>query len=292
MNNFKAGFVSIIGLPNVGKSTLLNALMGTKLSIVTPKAQTTRHRLRAILTTDEYQIVFSDTPGIIEKPGYKLHDAMNEYIRQALSDADIFILVTEAAMDPQKAHFPEKLSTTKRPVIHILNKIDVLSQEEVMLKLDAWKAILPAAMHIPVSAVNKFNVESVLANILLNLPEHEAFFPGDDLSDRNLRFFVSEIIRESLFMQYQQEVPYCCEIQVDEFTEKENITVIKTTVFVGRDSQKSIIIGENGKAIKRLGITSRKQIEEFLGTRVYLEINVKVSDDWRSNAEQIKRFGY
>lgn len=292
MNNFKAGFVSIIGLPNVGKSTLLNALMGTKLSIVTPKAQTTRHRLRAIMSTDEYQIVFSDTPGIIEKPGYKLHEAMNEYIQQALSDADIFVLVNEACMDPGKAYFPEKLSTTKKPVLNVLNKIDLMTQEEVMAKLEAWKTVLPGAVHIPVSALKDFNVKSVLSEIVTGLPEHQAYFPDDELSDRNLRFFVSEIIRECLFIQFKQEVPYCCEVQVDEFTEKENVTVIQTTVYVGRDSQKSIIIGEGGKAIKRLGITSRKQIEEFMGTKVYLEINVKVSENWRSDPTQMKRFGY
>lgn len=292
MNKFKAGFVSIIGLPNVGKSTLLNVLMGTKLSIVTPKAQTTRHRLRAIMSTDEYQIVFSDTPGIIEKPGYKLHEAMNEYIQQALSDADIFVLVNDAAMDPKKAYFPEKLSTTRKPVLNVLNKIDLLTQEEVIENLDIWKTVLPNAIHIPVSALKDFNVKSVLAEIVSGLPEHMAYFPDDELSDRNLRFFVSEIIRECLFIQFRQEVPYCCEVQVDEFTEKENVTVIQTTVYVGRDSQKSIIIGEGGKAIKRLGITSRKQIEEFLGTKVYLEINVKVSENWRSDPTQMKRFGY
>jgi len=290
--NHKSGFVSIIGLPNVGKSTLLNTLMGTKLSIVTPKAQTTRHRLRAILTGEGYQIVFSDTPGIIIKPGYKLHDAMNDYIQQALADADVFVLVTEAAMEPEKVYFPEKLKTTKRPIIHVLNKIDLLNQQEVMNRLEEWRIILPDASHYAVSAVNKFNVETIKEEIIEKLPEHAAYFPDDELSDRNLRFFVSEIIREAVFMQFQQEVPYCCEVQIDEFTEKENITVIKSYLYVSRDSQKSIIIGENGKAIKRLGITSRKQIEEFLGKKVFLEINVKVSDDWRGNALQIKRFGY
>ena len=292
MNKHKAGFVSIIGLPNVGKSTLLNALMGTKLSIVTPKAQTTRHRLRAILNGEGYQIVLSDTPGIIQKPGYRLHDAMNDYIQQALSDADIYILVTEAAMEPEKVYFPEKLSSTKRPVIHVLNKIDHLNQQEVFERLGAWQKILPNALHYPVSALNNFNVNTILNEILSFLPEHAAYFPDDDISDRHLRFFVSEIVREALFIQFKQEVPYCCEVQVDEFTEKDNVTVIKTILYVERDSQKSIIIGEKGKAIKRLGIESRRQIEDFLGVKVFLEISVKVSDDWRGNALQMKRFGY
>lgn len=291
-NPHKAGFANIIGLPNVGKSTLLNALMGTKLSIVSPKAQTTRHRIRTILSGEGYQIVISDTPGIIQKPGYKLHDAMNEYISQALTDADVFILVTEAGMDAGKTFFPEKLKTTKRPVIHVLNKIDQLEQTAVISALDEWKKVLPRAIHIPVSAVNQFNIASVLDEIVSHLPEHEPYFPDDELSDRNLRFFASEIIRENIFLQYQQEIPYCCEVQVEEFSEKQDIYVIKSIVYVSRDSQKSIIIGEKGKAIKRLGMASRKRLEEFLGIKVFLDISVKVAEDWRSNSSQIQRFGY
>lgn len=292
MNMHKAGFASIIGLPNVGKSTLLNALMGTKLSIVTPKAQTTRHRIRTILSGEGYQVVISDTPGIIQKPGYKLHDAMNEYVNQALSDADIFILVTEAGMDPKKSFFPEKLKTTKQPVIHVLNKIDRMEQVDVVALLKTWEDVLPSAVHLPVSAVNHFNIDRVRDEIISRLPEHDPYFPDDELSDRNLRFFASEIIRENIFLQYQQEVPYHCEVQVEEFTEKENIYVIKAIIFVGRDTQKSILIGQGGKAIKKLGTESRKRLEDFLGIKVFLDISVKVAEDWRSNSSQIKRFGY
>ncbi|PKP23158.1 MAG: GTPase Era [Bacteroidetes bacterium HGW-Bacteroidetes-21] len=288
----KAGFANILGAPNVGKSTLMNAMLGQKLSIISPKAQTTRHRILGILNAEEYQIVFSDTPGIINKPSYKMHEAMMEFVNQALVDADVFMFVTEATQNPDEVAIPEKLKTTETPVIHVLNKIDLTGQEEIEAKMEKWKTLLPNAQTIPVSAVKNFNVAKVLMEILNVLPVHPPYYDKDEMSDRSLRFFVSEIIREKILDYYHQEIPYSCEVQIDEFQEKSDITVIKAVIYVARDSQKSIIIGEKGKAIKHLGIEARKDIEIFLDGRIYLELFVKVAENWRENPRQLKRFGY
>lgn len=287
----KAGFVSIIGEPNVGKSTLLNALLGEKLSIISPKAQTTRHRILGILNSDEYQVVFSDTPGIV-KPNYKMQENMMEYVNQALIDADVFIFVVDANHLTERVPIPQKLTETKQPVLLVLNKIDLLSQDEVLIKQEEWKNHFPKAVPILVSAIKSFNVARIMVELIQLLPEHPAYYPKDEMSDRNIRFFVSEIIREKIFLFYHQEIPYSCEVQIDAFQEKEKITVISAIIYVSRESQKGILIGNGGKALKNLGVEARRDIEKFLDTKIYLELLVKVSDDWRNNEDQLKRFGY
>jgi len=287
----KAGFVNIIGLPNVGKSTFMNAILGEKLSIITPKAQTTRHRILGILNSEDYQIVFSDTPGII-KPKYKMQETMMDYVNQALTDADVLLLVTEINEDALTAHIPEKITTTKRPVIHLINKIDLNEQDFVVSQLEKWTERLPNAIHIPVSAIKNFNISKVLIEILHKLPEHEAYYPKDELSDRNMRFFVSEIIREKILLNYKQEIPYSCEVQIEEYVEKENIVHIRAIIYVNRESQKSILIGKGGLALKRVGTQARIDIEKFIDSKVFLELFVKVSDNWRNNPKQLRSFGY
>ncbi len=286
---YKAGFVNIIGNPNVGKSSLLNALLGEKLCIVSPKVQTTRHRIKAFYTTDTMQIIFSDTPGLLN-PNYKLQECMKEAIDEALEDADIILFITSVEENPS---IPEFLKTLSIPVIVVINKIDLIkTQNQLKEIVNVWKSLLPDSTVIAVSALHKFNLQTILTVIEEKLPEHPPYFDTDSLSDRNLRFFVSELIREKIYLYYHQEIPYSTEVIIDDFIELETFTKIYATVFVMRDSQKAILIGEKGSAIKQLGIESRKDIEQFLGTKVYLELRVKVLKNWRNDPIVLKRLGY
>jgi GTPase len=288
----KSGFVNIIGHPNVGKSTLMNLLTGEKLSIITPKAQTTRHRILGIVNGEDYQIVYSDTPGIV-KPHYKLHESMMKFVQSALQDADIFIYLTEIGENSFDEEVVEKIRLSGKPLIFVINKVDLASPEEVQAKIAGWQEKLPDALIIPTSAKLNFNVDKVIAEVISRLPESPPYFPKDDeLSDRPLRFFISEMIREKIFLQFQKEVPYSAEVVVESFKENPNITVITAMIYVERETQKAIILGHHGAAIKRLGTSARKDIEAFIGNRVYLELSVKVSDDWRQDELKLKRFGY
>jgi GTP-binding protein Era len=287
----KAGFVNIIGNPNVGKSTLMNSLLGEKLSIITPKAQTTRHRILGILNEDDYQIVFSDTPGILE-PHYKLHQSMMKFVESAFEDADLFIFVTEAGEEFNNTIFLERITKLKIPVLVLVNKIDLSSQEAVEKNLSDWSKRIPNAEIMPVSALLKFNLEKVFDWIKANLPENPPFFSKEDITDKPEKFFVAEIIREKIFLNYSQEIPYSTEVEIDTFIEEETITKIRAIIYVARDSQKGIIIGNKGEALKKVGTQARKDIELFLGKKVFLETFVKVSKDWRNNENQLKKFGY
>jgi GTP-binding protein Era len=288
----RSGFVNIIGNPNVGKSTLMNLLTGEKLSIITPKAQTTRHRILGIVNGEDYQIVYSDTPGIV-KPHYRLHESMMKFVETALQDADIFIYLTEVGENQFDPEVVTKIRKSKKPLIFIINKIDLVSPDEVELKLAYWREKMPDAVIIPVSARLNHNLDKVTEEVLRNLPESPPYFPKDDeLSDRPLRFFIAEIIREKIFLQYKKEIPYSAEVVVESFKEDEKITVISATVFVERETQKAIILGHQGSAIKRLGMAARKDIEAFIGAKVYLDLSIKVSDDWRQDEKKLRRFGY
>ena len=287
----KAGFVNIIGYPNVGKSTLMNALIGEKLSIITPKAQTTRHRIMGILNSEETQIVFSDTPGILESH-YKLHDSMMKFVESAFEDADIFLLVVEVEATFDNVNILDKLSKTNIPVIVLINKIDISEQTLVAAKLLEWQKILPKAEIIPVSALKKFNLDKVLNSINSFLPENPPYFSKDELTDKPEKFFIAEIIREKIFLYYQQEIPYCTEVMIESFKEEETIYKIRAIIYVARESQKGIIIGHQGAALKKVGTVARKDMEAFLEKKVFLEMFVKVSKDWRDNEIQLKKFGY
>lgn len=287
----RAGFVSIIGNPNAGKSTLLNALIGETLSITTPKAQTTRHRILGILNGEGYQIVFSDTPGMVH-PHYKLQESMLEAVEDSLSDADVFLLISDRGEEFKNTDIIEKVKASGLPVILLVNKIDLSGQEEVVQKLQQLQAEWPRAELLPVSALHKFNIEAVIDKILAHLPEHPAYFPEDELSDRNMRFFVSEIIREKLLLYYQKEIPYSVEVVVEAYEEKPHIDHIRALIFVEKESQKGIIIGPNGAAVKRLGTEARRRIEQFTGKKAFLEIQVKVLQNWRNSENALKRFGY
>jgi len=287
----KSGFVNIIGNPNVGKSTLMNALVGQKLSIITSKAQTTRHRIMGIVNGEDFQIVYSDLPGVL-KPQYKLQESMMKFIEGALLDADIFIYVAEAGDTSFHQEIIDKLNSSGVPILLIVNKIDLSDQVMVEKEINLWKGILPEATIIPTSALHHFNIKVIFEKLLEMLPEGEPFFPKDELTDRSMRFFVSEIIRERILVHYKQEIPYSVEIVVGEYKEKDNITYITATIFVSRDSQKGIIIGHQGKAIKRVGTEARKEIESFIGSKVYLDLRVKVKKDWRNDIKELKRFGY
>lgn len=287
----KSGFVNIIGNPNVGKSTLLNALVGEKLAIITSKAQTTRHRLMGIVNGDDFQIVYSDTPGIVD-PHYKLHEYMMKFIDSALMDADIYLLVIEVNDKFNHPAILDKIKNSGLPIILIINKIDLSTQEEVVKQLTDWQKRLPTAEIIPVSALNKFNLENVFNTLLDKLPENPPYFPKDELTDKSQRFFVSEIIREKILLYYKKEIPYSVEIVVESFKESYKLIKIYALIFVARDSQKAIIIGHRGSALKKVGTEARKDIEEFVGKKVFLELTVKVNKDWRDKDLQLKRFGY
>jgi len=287
----KAGFVNIIGQPNVGKSTLMNALVGEPLSIITSKAQTTRHRIIGIVNEPEYQIVFSDLPGILE-PHYKLQERMMKFIATSLQDADIFLFMVETGQREVHMKIVDRILESSVPVIVLLNKIDLSTQEKVKEEMKYWSDIFKGSEVIPVSALNNFNIDSIRSRIVELLPENSPFYPKDELTDKNLRFFVAEIIREKVLLNFKKEVPYSVEIAVEAFKETEGLVHIDATIFVSRESQKMIILGKDGKAIKRLGTDARIDLEKFLGKKVYLNLTVKVSKDWRNNEIQLNRFGY
>lgn len=288
----KAGYVNIVGNPNVGKSTLMNALVGERISIITAKAQTTRHRILGIVNTDDMQIVFSDTPGVLE-PNYKLQESMLSFSRSALVDADVLLYVTDVAEKMnQNESFLQRVRELDIPILLIINKIDI-SDPKILDSLAAqWNEILPKAEIIPISAKTKFNTEYILRRIQELLPESEPFFAKDQLTDRPTRFFITEIIREKILEQYDKEVPYSVEVIVEEFKESEKQINIRALIYVERDSQKGIIIGKGGLALKRVGTESRREIEQFLQKKVYIELYVKVEKDWRSKDRSLKNFGY
>ena len=288
----KAGFVNIIGNPNVGKSTLMNALVGEKLSIITPKAQTTRHRILGIVNHEEYQIVFSDTPGII-KPAYELQASMMDFVKSALDDADVLIYMVEVGETALKNEaFFNKIINSKIPVILLLNKIDKSNKEEVDNKISYWREKVPNSFVYVISALEKFNVESVFYKIIELLPEGPPFYPKDQLTDKPERFFVNEKIREKILTHYKKEIPYSVEVETESFIEEDNIVKIRSIIMVERDTQKGIIIGHKGTAIKRVGAEARKDLEKFFQKKVFIELYVKVNKNWRSNKNQLKRFGY
>lgn len=287
----KAGFVNIIGNPNVGKSTLMNALIGEKLSVITPKAQTTRHRIMGIVSEDDYQIVFSDTPGILE-PHYKLHESMMKFVESTFEDADLFLLVTEIDENFNNKIVLEKLDKSNVPIIVLINKIDLSDQPAVEAKLLEWKQKLPKAEIMPISALRKFNLEKIMSTVISLLPENPPYFSKEELTDKPEKFFVAEIIRGKIFLYYQKEIPYCAEVLIDSFKEEENIFKIRAIIYVAKESQKGIIIGNKGEALKKVGTMARKDIEAFLQKKVFLELFVKVSKDWRNSENQLKKFGY
>jgi len=287
----KAGFVNILGKPNVGKSTLMNALLGENLSIITPKAQTTRHRILGIANEENYQIVFSDTPGII-KPGYKLQEYMMSFVHTAIEDADLFLLLSQVDDDFADESILEKLKNTQAPVLLLINKIDLGTQDQVVEKCEQWKREFPHFQVLPISALNNFNLDQVMTKIVELLPESPPYFPKDELTDRPVRFFISEIVREKILMNYQKEIPYSVEVSVDSFKEEAKMVHIRCVIHVARESQKGILIGHQGKALKKIGIESRKEMEKFLDKQVFIELHVKVSKNWRDNDMQLGRFGY
>ena len=288
----KAGFVNIIGNPNVGKSTLTNKLVGERVSIITPKAQTTRHRIMGIVNTEDMQIVFSDTPGVL-KPHYKLQESMLNFSQSALSDADVLIYVTDVIEKLDKnEEFLALVKAQTMPLLLLINKIDLSNQEELDLLVSTWKEELPQAEIVPVSAKSGFNLDYVLRRIREQIPESEPYFDKDALTDKPTRFFVNEIIREKIFLFYQKEIPYSTEVVVEEYKDTEKLVSIRAVIYVERDSQKGIIIGHGGKALKKIGTESRRDIEAFLGKKVFLELYVKVETDWRSKENVLKNFGY
>lgn len=288
----KAGFVNIIGNPNVGKSTLMNALVGKKLSIITSKAQTTRHRILGIVNDEDYQIVFSDTPGII-KPAYQLQKSMMDFVKSAFEDADVLIYMVEVGEKGLKSEaFFQKMINSNIPVILLLNKIDLSSPEEVKEYIAYWKSKVPNSYVYVISALEKFNVEAVFYKIIELLPEAPPFYPKDQLTDKPERFFVNETIREKILKHYKKEVPYAVEVLTESFQEEEHLIKIRALVMVERDTQKGIIIGHKGAAIKRVGTEARKDLAYFFEKKIFLELYVKVNKNWRSNDQQLKRFGY
>lgn len=310
----KAGFVNIIGNPNVGKSTLMNALVGERLSIITSKAQTTRKRVMGIVNGrtserrqacldgrapeaegvangDDFQIVYTDTPGIVN-PANKLHEQMMGFIGTALQDADLFLLVTEVGESFKNRHVLQRVVDSDVPVILVINKIDLSDQATIQERIAYWQVQIPRAIVIPCSATEGFNVGKIFDTVLQLLPEHAPYFPQDELTDRTMRFFVSEIVREKILLYYQKEIPYSCEVAVESYEEKEGIDNISCLIYVERESQKAILIGHQGKAIKKLGIEARRDIEEFTGKKCFLSLHVKVLKDWRNSDRALKSFGY
>lgn len=287
----KSGFVNIIGKPNVGKSTLMNELVGERLSIITAKAQTTRHRIMGIVNGDGFQVVFSDTPGIV-KPVYGLHQSMMREVRSAFTDADLLLYVTEVHDDPASAPMVDRLKRTKVPVIVVVNKTDLLPDADPAILAEKWKSVLPGAITTGVSALRRINVDMLFQTILSMLPEGPVYYPDDALTDRPERFFVSEIVREKIFLFYKQEVPYSCEVLIDSFRESDDMVRIGAIILVARESQKGIMIGHKGAMLKKTGTQARLDIEKFLGKRVFLGLQVKVAEDWRNNDRLLKKFGY
>jgi GTP-binding protein Era len=288
----KAGFVNIIGNPNVGKSTLMTALVGEKLSIITSKAQTTRHRIMGIVNEPDYQIIYSDTPGILQ-PNYRLQENMMQFVDTALGDADIILYVTDVVETVTKnPDYIQKLNRIAIPVLIVLNKIDKSSQEEVMALMEQWQSLVPKAELFPVSALEHFNLEALFSRILELLPESPPWFEKDRFTDKSLRFFASEIIREKIFLNYSQEIPYSVEVTIEEFIENDQRYNIRAVINVMRDSQKGILIGKQGSALKRVGTQARLDMEDFFEKKVFLELFVKVVPDWRENKTRLRQFGY
>ena len=288
----KAGFVNIVGNPNVGKSTLMNRLVGEKISIITSKSQTTRHRIKGIVNTDDYQIVFSDTPGVV-KPSYKMQEYMLEFSKSALVDADIILYVTDVVENIEKnLDFIDKVNKSDIPVLLVINKIDLTTQEKLEALFDKWKSLIPRAEIFPLSATENFNVDNLYKRIVELLPEGEPFFPKDELTDLPSRFFVNEIIREKILQYYDKEVPYSVEVEVEEFKEDDKRINIMAVIYVERSSQKGIIIGSQGEALKKVGTQARLDIEAFFGKKVFLNLYVKVLKVWRNKDSELKNFGY
>jgi GTP-binding protein Era len=288
----RAGFVNIIGNPNVGKSTLMNAFIGEKLSIITSKAQTTRHRILGIVNGEDFQVILSDTPGII-KPAYELQESMMDFVKSAFEDADVLVYMVEIGEKELKDEaFFKKITNSKIPVLLLLNKIDNSNQEQLEEQAELWQQKVPNAEFFPISALQGFNVQNVFDRIIELLPESPAFYPKDQLTDKPERFFVNEAIREKILMHYKKEIPYAVEVDTEEFFEEENIIRMRSVIMVERETQKGIIIGHKGSALKRVGVEARKDLEKFFGKQVHLELYVKVNKNWRSNQKQLRRFGY
>ncbi|WP_162127252.1 GTPase Era [Flavobacterium phycosphaerae] len=288
----KAGFVNIIGNPNVGKSTLMNAFVGERLSIITSKAQTTRHRILGIVNGEDFQVILSDTPGII-KPAYEMQKSMMDFVKSAFEDADVLIYMVEIGEKELKDEaFFNKIIHSKIPVLLLLNKIDKSDQEQLEEQIALWKDKVPNAEIYPISALENFNVKEVFARVLELLPASPPYYPKDALTDKPERFFVNETIREKILLNYDKEIPYAVEIETEEFLEDEKIIRIRSVIMVERDTQKGIIIGHKGAALKKVGMQSREELEKFFGKQIHIELYVKVNKDWRSNAYQLRRFGY
>jgi GTP-binding protein Era len=288
----KSGFVNILGNPNVGKSTLMNALVGQKLSIITSKSQTTRHRILGIVNGDDFQIVYSDTPGII-KPAYGLQEAMMQSVYTALTDADLIVYVSDVKETIDKNRdILDRVINAGVPILLVINKIDLSNDNELGLLIDRWEKLMPGAIIVPVSAKEKFNTDNLFSLILEKLPEGPPYFPKDQLTDRYERFFVKEIIREKIFTNYRKEIPYSVEVEIEEYKEEDKIVNIRALIHVARESQKGIIIGHQGKMLKKTGTEARKDIEEFIGRKVYLELFVKITKEWRDRPGTLKKFGY
>lgn len=288
----KSGFVNIVGNPNVGKSTLMNALVGEKISIITSKAQTTRHRIMGIVNGEDFQIVYSDTPGVL-KPNYKLQESMLNFSNSALSDADIILYVTDVVESAEKnISFIEKVQKNNAKILVIINKIDLCEQGKLEELVEKWRGILPNAEIIPISAINNFNLDYLLKRVKDLLPDSPPFFEKDALTDKPARFFVTEIIREKILTNYDKEIPYSVEVSVEQFKEDDNLIRINAVIYVERDSQKGIVIGQKGKMLKKVGTEARKDIEAFFEKKVFLELFVKVEKDWRNKDSKLKAFGY
>ena len=292
-SSFKSGFVNIIGNPNVGKSTLLNALLGEPLSIISPKPQTTRHRIHGILTTDTHQIVFSDTPGFIDETSYRLHEKMNRYVHGSFTDADLMLFMTTPnEVYPEEQTLLRKLEKLTVPVFLVLNKVDQHSTDEILQALTAWQDRFSFAEFFPISALKSQNTDRLLEFIIARLPHGPKYYPDDQLSNRDMRFFVSEMIREQIFLNYREEIPYSTEVVVQQYKESPEITRIEAVIFVNRKTQVSILVGKGGQSIKTLGIAARKRIEEFTDQRIHLELFVKTRENWRDDEKHLNQLGY
>ncbi|MDR1005427.1 MAG: GTPase Era [Bacteroidales bacterium] len=287
----KAGYVNIIGNPNVGKSTIMNALVGERLSIITQKSNTTRHRIMGIVNGDDYQIIYSDTPGLLS-PTNKLHKSMMAFVKEALADADIFLVVTELGESIRNNDTLDYISQSNVPTILVVNKIDLSSEDIVKVRIKEWETRLPQAVIIPCSAITGFGIAKIFDTIISMLPVSPAYFEKDRLTDRSLRFFAAEIIRKQILLTYKKEIPYCVEVAIERFEEKKERNVISAVIYVERESQKAIIIGHGGEMLKRIGTAARKDIEDFTQKACFLELFVKVSDSWRQNDTALRRFGY
>ncbi|MDD3080111.1 MAG: GTPase Era [Paludibacter sp.] len=288
----KSGFVNIVGNPNVGKSTLMNALVGERISIITSKAQTTRHRILGIVNGEDFQIVYSDTPGVL-KPNYRLQESMLNFSRSALTDADVLVYVTDIYDSYEKnADFVDKVNNNPAPLILVINKIDLMDQERLEILVKKWEQLIPRAEIFPISAIEKFNIEPLFNRIKELLPDSPPFFDKDQLTDKPARFFVTEIIREKILLNYDKEIPYSVEVEVEQFKEEDNLIRINAVIYAERDSQKGIIIGHGGKSLKKVGSEARKDMELFFEKKVFLELFVKVEKDWRNKERKLRDFGY